>query len=356
MEAKDKLLRESNFFEGITGQEIPKRILESMVNNNRLPHSFLFYGPYGVGKKEVAFILSKHLLCENGPPACNRCMDCNQFVRGVHPDLHIVIPLPSALRKIVSEDRYNFQKDYIKTRISKNRFNITEKGERSISIDDVRFIKEILSVSSQRGKARIVLIDDAHKMGIEASNAFLKILEEPYPASYIFLITTNKDALLPTIISRCFLLQFRNLTDSEVNEFLLSKGFGPAEAKIRTELAQGSIKRALIDFNEEEIYRELSKIFISLFEERDILKLIDFAEDLYERFDREEMEAFLNQVEYSVRLRFMSINNDNLQNNDEARYWFEIWKDIRKLKEFNRTRANMGLMLSCFLFKVNNYL
>jgi DNA polymerase-3 subunit delta' len=146
--------------------------LISSVQKNRLPHAILFYGNKGLGKKEVAQQLAQYLLCsdpQKNQHACGSCKDCHLFSVNTHGDFYNILP----------------------------------ENSKGIGIDQVRHIKSEANQKPQRHQVKVFLISDADKMSIAASNALLKVLEEP-PGGSIFILTCErKHALSPTVLSRC---------------------------------------------------------------------------------------------------------------------------------------------------------
>ncbi|MCK4353388.1 AAA family ATPase [candidate division WOR-3 bacterium] len=215
-------------FNNIIGQEIPKKILISALKSQRIANAYLFYGPNGVGKTLTAKTFAQALNCEESKyDSCDICTTCRDIDNQRNPDFEIIIP--------------------------------NEKG--NIGIDQIRAIKERSSYRSCWLKYRVTVIREADKLGIEASNAFLKILEEPPPHTIFILTASKKHILLPTIVSRCQEIRFRKLKSQEIEGFINSiakaKAFGYKSAesivpeggtevlKLCSRLANGSIVRAL---------------------------------------------------------------------------------------------------------------
>ena len=145
------------------------------------PNAWLFTGKAGTGKTAFARHFAQVLLCETPSEQhqpCGQCASCHLFLQGTHPDFYALQPEQPE----------------------------TEAGSRKllqIKIDAVRAILEPLTQSSIRGGRRVVLINPAESMNIQAANALLKMLEEPPEAVIFLLVTHNRDRLLPTIKSRC---------------------------------------------------------------------------------------------------------------------------------------------------------
>jgi len=166
-------------FESVVGQSHITTTLKNAIKNNQLAHAFLFCGPRGVGKTTCARILAKTINCENisaFSEACNVCQSCRSFNEGTSFNIH---ELDGAS-------------------------NNTVEDMRSL-IDQVRFVP-------QAGKYKVYIIDEVHMLSQSAFNAFLKTLEEPPPFAIFILATTEKHKIIPTILSRCQIFDFKRIT------------------------------------------------------------------------------------------------------------------------------------------------
>jgi len=174
-------------FKDIRGQDQPIQILQEYIRQARLGSSYLFLGPEGVGKYLVAKTLAKALNCENQiVDSCDHCASCLKIEKNEHPDVHWVGEEPSD----------------------------------SLKIEDIRRLKKEISLKPYEGKKKIFILNPAHLLTAEASNALLKILEEPPARSLIILISSKFNLLFKTIISRCRILRFYPLKKSTLAEIL----------------------------------------------------------------------------------------------------------------------------------------
>ena len=174
-------------FSTVVGQKHITTTLKNAIRNNQLAHAFLFCGPRGVGKTTCARILAKTINCENQTAdgeACNECHSCVSFNNGSSLNIH---ELDAA---------------------SNN------------SVDDIRVLTDQVRFAPQAGKYKVYIIDEVHMLSASAFNAFLKTLEEP-PAHAIFILaTTEKHKILPTILSRCQIFDFKRITTQDTVEHL----------------------------------------------------------------------------------------------------------------------------------------
>jgi DNA polymerase-3 subunit gamma/tau len=165
-------------FETVVGQEHITTTLKNAIKSSHLAHAFLFCGPRGVGKTTCARILAKTINCEaqKDGEACDTCHSCKSFNEGTSMNIH---ELDAA---------------------SNN------------SVDDIRSLVEQVRFAPQAGKYKVYIIDEVHMLSSSAFNAFLKTLEEPPSYAIFILATTEKHKILPTILSRCQIFDFKRIT------------------------------------------------------------------------------------------------------------------------------------------------
>ncbi|MBT9485327.1 DNA polymerase III subunit gamma/tau [Sediminibacterium sp.] len=174
-------------FNTVVGQQHITTTLKNAIRNNQLAHAFLFCGPRGVGKTTCARILAKTINCTNQTTdgeACNTCNSCVSFDAGTSMNIH---ELDAA---------------------SNN------------SVDDIRALVEQVRFAPQAGKYKVYIVDEVHMLSSSAFNAFLKTLEEPPPYAIFILATTEKHKILPTILSRCQIFDFKRITNNDTVEHL----------------------------------------------------------------------------------------------------------------------------------------
>jgi len=174
-------------FSTVVGQAHITTTLKNAIKNNQLAHAFLFCGPRGVGKTTCARILAKTINCETRTKdgeACNSCNSCVSFDAGTSLNIH---ELDAA---------------------SNN------------SVDDIRSLVEQVRFAPQAGKYKVYIVDEVHMLSSSAFNAFLKTLEEPPPYAIFILATTEKHKILPTILSRCQIFDFKRITNNDTVEHL----------------------------------------------------------------------------------------------------------------------------------------
>ncbi len=245
-------------FERIIGQGRVKQFFQKALERGRLSHAYLFVGERGVGKEAMALELAKAIFCSNSnSKPCQECSECLRVGKLGHPDLQFVFPMPAK----VKEDEQN----RILNSIVINAYQREELwANPSISIERIREIRRASSYRSLEGKGRVVIFVDAERMTLEASNALLKVLEEPPPKTYLFLISSKANLLLPTITSRCQLVKFDPLTVEEIEGALIERnGVEVNQARLSARVAAGSYRRALelIDERLEELREQALDFF-----------------------------------------------------------------------------------------------
>ncbi len=182
-------------FKEILGQERARLLILNLVSRGRLPHAILFTGGDGICGEEMAIATAKFLLCDSPVEgdSCGLCDSCLRVSKGAHPLLMIVSPENS-----------------------------------TIKIDQIRGIISKLKIKVSSGKRRLIVIEKAEALTEEASNALLKVLEEPFPGNIFIITASNYYQLLPTISSRCYHINlkpvgYRELMKYAVENFNISE-------------------------------------------------------------------------------------------------------------------------------------
>ena len=174
-------------FSTVVGQQTITSTLKNAIRNHTVAQAFLFCGPRGVGKTTCARIMAKTINCLNPTPdteACNECESCKAFNNNAS-------------------------------------FNIYELDAASNnSVDDIRNLVEQVRIPPQIGNYKVYIIDEVHMLSAQAFNAFLKTLEEPPAYAKFILATTEKHKILPTILSRCQIFDFKRITPDDIAKHL----------------------------------------------------------------------------------------------------------------------------------------
>ncbi len=162
------------------------KLLTNSYNKGRLAHAYLFEGEKGTKKKEIALEFAKMLYCENKDNSCDICINCLRIEHNNHPNVLLIEPDNNTIKK---EQILYLQQEYSKTNL--------EPGP------------------------KIYIIEDIDKMSNNAANSILKFIEEPHDNTYTILITDNLHQILPTIISRCQVINFQPIPKQEIIQYLI---------------------------------------------------------------------------------------------------------------------------------------
>lgn len=223
-------------FESIIGQERPIRLLTTLLRNGTIPHALLFIGIEGVGKQTAAMAFAMACNCEaqeaeqlfketktqvenvhttlgqiTTTGACGCCRSCRKIQSGNHPDIILVKPSGPFIR-----------------------------------IGQIRDLCHILAMKPYEARVRVVIISNAQAMNPAASNALLKVLEEPPKRTVLILTAIQTSDLLPTVVSRCQHIRFNPISQKNLEALLMEKqGVNPDDAKTISTMANGSFSKAI---------------------------------------------------------------------------------------------------------------
>ncbi len=198
-------------FSQVAGQEETKASLIKSINNNQISHCYIFEGPKGMGKFNLALIFAQSLLCLNfHKEPCNQCNSCIKVNSFNHPDLHVI-----------NED------------------------EKSIKREDIDELINSIYKKPYEAKRKVYIIKDAHSMTVQAANTFLKTLEEPPSDTVMILLTTNSNLLLPTIVSRCQEVKFRNISKETIKRYLNEYNMTPEAVELAVNYSNGNLNKAI---------------------------------------------------------------------------------------------------------------
>ncbi len=240
-------------FSDIIGHSKNIELLKSFSGSGRRPHALLFTGSDGIGKRKTAVVFAAALGCpqsDSGEP-CGRCISCVGIKNQIHPGIKFVA---SSREKTNDNIQVDFSGSIISvpnvvpskakdTNEEENSGSNTESGGSGrtvkLNIRQIRELKKHCYLKSPSGYGtKVFIIDDASQLSLPAMNSLLKILEEPPPDTYMILITSREEALLPTIVSRCQRVEFSPLNSDEIKKFTELYGIEASEELI--EISSGS--------------------------------------------------------------------------------------------------------------------
>jgi DNA polymerase-3 subunit delta' len=222
-------------FSELQAQDRAVGALRAALRRGRLHHAYLLGGPEGVGKGTAARLLAQAANCEADPgpggaidDPCGQCGPCLKIAHGTHPDV-----------MLLSEER-------VMARAGRWEPKSGRTPSREIVVDQVRdLVDHRLSMRRFEGRHRVVVIDPADAMNVQAQNALLKTLEEPPEATTLVLVSASPDALLPTVKSRCLRVAFAPLPEPVIRARLEAAGRPAEAASLAAALSGGSLSRAL---------------------------------------------------------------------------------------------------------------
>ncbi len=226
-------------------QSHAQRLIQRAVEQGRVPHAYLFHGPDGVGKETLACGLAQLLLCDSPVErridgesekdvgvdvlriGCGSCVECRAVASGTHPDLHLI---------------------YRQLNREHPDLTVRKRKALDIGVDVLRhFLISRVGLTPIRGRAKLFIVREADRITSQAQNALLKTLEEPPGTTYLILLVTSLDLLLPTTLSRCQVVRFDALPTSFVQEGLRRELPDLSGDRIQwyAQIGDGSLGRAL---------------------------------------------------------------------------------------------------------------
>jgi DNA polymerase-3 subunit delta' len=296
----------------VIGQERIKTLLKRILQTKKVAHAFLFYGPEGIGKDALAIEFAKALNCsEDNIEACGMCTHCLRMQSFAHPNVRFVFALPVGKNEKAGDDPINVLSESQVTEVrdqlllkSKDSYHQIEIAKANfIKINSVRDIKREAAMSQNEQGKKIFIFFNADMMNTEASNSLLKTLEEPLPNTILLLTTSKKDHLLPTIVSRCQLLQCDILTDEEiVNALIRRDAIDKVQARLIAQLSQGSYTQArrLCSLNIIEERREIVE-FLRIVLGKNKTVLIDAIDELSSTSEKRQIQRWLQLLQSWIR-------------------------------------------------------
>ncbi len=200
-------------FQDIIGQEQIKEHLQNALTAKKISHAYIINGEKSSGKEFIAKIFAMALQCERGESnPCQECHACKQALSDNQPDI----------------------------------IRVTHEKPNTISVDDIRAqINNDVGIKPYSSPYKVYIVNEAEKMTVQAQNAILKTLEEPPEYAVILLLTTNVNSLLPTILSRCVVLNMKPVADRLVKKYLMEQLQVPDyKAEVCVAFARGNIGKA----------------------------------------------------------------------------------------------------------------
>lgn len=239
-----------------------QELLYHSLRNERLAHAYLLAGPKGSGKKQMALHLAKSLFCtEREADACGACVTCRRIEGGNHPDVLFITP-----------------------------------DGASIKIDQIRSLQKEMAMRAVESSRKVYIIEHVDKMTTQAANSLLKFLEEPPAGVLALLLTEHSHAILPTILSRCQIVQFSPLSAESFAEKLRAEGVLAGMAQVASHITT-NVEEAMT-LSQSESFAQLRNLVIQLVQEckqRNSSALLTIH-DMLQKSDKskEELPLFLD--------------------------------------------------------------
>lgn len=315
-------------FKDIIGQEQLKEHLQTAIRMNKVSHAYIINGERSSGKEFIAQVFAMALQCEKGgEEPCQECHSCKQALSHNQPDI----------------------------------IRITHEKPNTVGVEDIRAqINNDIAIKPYSSPRKIYIMNEAEKMTVQAQNALLKTLEEPPEYAVILLLTTNADALLPTILSRCVVLNMKPVADELVKKYLMEELQIPDyKAKICVAFARGNIGKAKMLASSEEFdnIREEAVTLLKYIDEMEISEITAAIKKILEyKIDVNDYLDIL-AVWYRDVLLFKATNDVNhLIFKEEIQYIRKVanrsaYEGIEKIidameKAKNRLNANVNFELT----------
>ena len=290
-------------FDNIVGNEVVKEILTKNIRKNQIVHSYLMIGIPGIGKKMIAKEYAKAILCLDENKSCNTCKSCIEFDSNNNPD-----------------------------------FLYIEPNGNSIKIDQIRKLQKEIQEKPIISNKKVYIIDNADLMTKEAQNCLLKTLEEPPEFAVIILIDSNENSFLETIKSRCIILHFNRLEDSQIKKYL-EQNYGEKNVTQNLlDMADGSIGRVISLKDKQEQYRKVEELITNI-EKEDLIEIVKKAEVLYK--SKDEINNILDYI--NIILLKMAKGNYLYTN---------CIKIVENTKKRLNQNANYDMCIDDMLFKM----
>jgi DNA polymerase III subunit delta' len=320
-------------FQTIRGQLPAKRLLQSGLRQDTLSHAYIFSGPVGTGRSEMAIALAKAVYCSvQKDDACGECLECRKVDHRNHPDLHIIEP-----------------------------------DGASIKIEQIRELQKEFAYRATASGTKIYILHHADKMTVQAANSLLKFLEEPTSRVIAVLLTENGNALLPTIQSRAQWISFTPVPRDEMILTLLEEGHPASLVHPAVHMTAGfEAARELISSN---WFAEMRNVVLQLAKEtltkfpsaiitvQQKLMKTELADHMSILFDlmilwfKDMVQLRLgrrDKLVYSDQLDWMS----SLASGREVQDWVRMMEQVVDLQKRLRFNANAQLVVEKMLAQI----
>lgn len=269
-------------FSDIIGQEQIREHLQTALRLHKVSHAYIINGERNSGKEFIAKLFAMALQCEKGrEDPCQECRSCKQALSGNHPDI----------------------------------IRLVHEKPNTIGVEDIRSqINSDMGIKPYQGPYKVYIINEGEKMTVQAQNALLKTLEEPPEYGVILILANGVEALLPTILSRCVVLNMRPVRDDLVKKYLMETLQVPDyKAEVCTAFARGNIGRAKLLASSEEFdkVKEEAVTLLKYIDQMEIAEIVASIKKITEyRLDVTDYLDILS-IWYRDVLMFKAMNDAN---------------------------------------------
>ncbi len=307
-------------FSQVKGQNVVINKMISVINRNHFPHAVLINGKDGYGNLTFALSIAQYLSCTNKQnkqhssekeglleDACGVCPSCKKYSKLAHPDLHIFFPTSTTTKVKKDAKSSVFMGEFRDFVLSKQGYGDindwlafigAETKQGIINVADADEMISLLSMKSYESKYKVVIVWNADRMNIQASNTILKILEEPFPYTVFIFTTEHRDRILPTILSRVQQINLNKIEDSIIAEEVrkLHPEFTDTEVNREVMLSEGNLSN--IQASNMERMQEYFALFIEVNRlafgfRKDMASIIAFV-DKFGKSNKEKQKHFIS--------------------------------------------------------------
>lgn len=274
-------------------------LLHRQLLQGCLSHAIILQGIHGTGKKTLAGLLAKGLLCREKNPPCGKCRDCQLTEKAEHPNLTMIQagePIAPGVRK----DRT------------------------TIPVDDIREMIHICSEHTLDDGNRVTVIMDADCMTAQAQNALLKTLEEPPDGNYFILTTEHPDDILTTVKSRCEQIFLHPWSEKDILKILLERGISSRHAAEAAHISEGSPGQAITIAEDEEYWirrKEMSNQFLGITAHSDIYRISGIWKD--RKGDSDALFSYLEE-QFQLMLKYRLGIQESLVSDEIPGPWRKV--------------------------------
>lgn len=376
-------------WKNILSHERVKKILQRAILEDKVPSAYLFWGLEGIGKDSLALEFAKTVNClnpivsEGEISACDECRSCKQADAFSHTNIQIIYSLPagkgsdttseSPLAKLTDEQIGEIT-DQLKLKSENIYHKISIPNANQIKIASIREVKKNLSMTSNSGGRRVVIVLNAEEMTTEAANAFLKTLEEPHEKITIILTSSKKEMLMQTILSRCQQIHCEPVPEDLIAQYLVENyGKTLAEARIIANFSQGSVTAAVefLDDDVQDMRSDIIDTLRSALKKNYRIELSQYIDKLIASKNKNKIETSLRMLQIWMRDYLILVktgSSDSMINQDQKDRIIkfselfpnadvpavlnEIEQSVYKL----RRNVNLQLLLTSLFIKIRRFL